>query len=131
MRVNTAHEPMTHAQLREVAPSIFATRPHSRVSSRYKFIPTIKVVEHMEKNGLVPVSATQLRSRDPENRLTTKHIIRFGLPEDRRRRLILNDTVPEIILLNAHNGGGTYQLSAGVFRLICLMGMVASDSRRG
>ena len=34
---------------------------------------------------------------------------------------------PEVVLLNSHDGTSAYQLMAGIFRFVCLNGMVVAD----
>jgi len=38
-----------------------------------------------------------------------------------------SEEVPEIILLNSHDGSSSYQLLAGVFRFVCSNGLIAGD----
>ena len=42
---------LSHAQIQRVAPSVFATEPHGRVTDRYEFVPTIDLVEAIEHPG--------------------------------------------------------------------------------
>jgi hypothetical protein len=39
----------------------------------------------------------------------------------------VGDIVPEIVLRNSHDGSSQYVIYAGLFRLICLNGMIVSD----
>ena len=39
---------LSHAQIQRVAPSVFATSPHGRVTDKYGFVPTIDLVEAIE-----------------------------------------------------------------------------------
>lgn len=116
--------------LRMYAPSVFAMSPKGDVSKRYRFIPTIDVVDKLRQNGLVPVSAVQGRVRSPANANYTRHMLRFRREEDLHgdqslRRL--GDAVFEIVMLNSHDRSSIYTLEAGVFRLACLNGMIVSD----
>ena len=45
---------LTHDQLHRTAPAIFANQPDEAVSDRYGFVPTINVVDALNK----PTSAT-------------------------------------------------------------------------
>ena len=38
----------------------------------------------------------------------------------------LGEGVPEVVLLNSHDGSSAYQLRAGLFRLVCLNGLLVS-----
>src|ERR1700722_20891345 len=90
--------------VRQRAPAVFAPSAHERMSSKYTFIPTERVLSGLMQAGFVPVDARQTRARSA-SALHARHIIRF------RRRLetvALNDSVPEVILVNSHDGSSTY-----------------------
>ena len=106
--------------LRRLAPSIFATEPWSGMSSRYAFIPTIQIVDAMRGEGLVPFSAQQAVARVPGKAPFTKHMLRF---RDTRKSVEVAGTVPEIVLINSHDGASNYSLMTGAFRFICMHGM--------
>jgi hypothetical protein len=118
--------PLSDADIRQVAPSVFATeRFPATTSARYQFISTAQVVAAMRNEGFVPVRARQSRSRMAERRLFTRHEVVFRLPRDLEHRL--HAVSPEIVLHNSHDGGGAYRVHAGLFRLVCLNGMVVAD----
>jgi hypothetical protein len=108
-------------------PSIFAETPwagdatHKGMSGKYDFIPTIQVIDKMRSEGLMPVKAMQAKTRIEGKGDYTRHIIRF-----RSDRLAWNvsDSVPEIVLVNSHDGSSSYNLSAGIFRMVCANGMI-------
>lgn len=114
-------------QIRQYAPSVFAEQPHDRVSSRYGFVPTISVVEELGKTGLVPVYAGQSITRDKSRKAFTRHVLRFRpdmAPE-------LHGTVPEVVLMNSHDGSSGFKLWLGMFRMVCANGMIISDNLLG
>jgi hypothetical protein len=121
---------LSNDQLRRVAPSIFATEPWESVSDRYAFIPTIQVVDHLRDEGFVPVRATQSRSVIPGKKEFTKHMLRFRRMDD-LSPAVLHQELPEIVLINSHDRTSSYQLSAGIFRLACLNGMVVKSADFG
>jgi len=43
----------------------------------------------------------------------------------------VGDIIPEIVLSNSHDGSSSYEISAGLFRLACLNGMVVPTGRLG
>lgn len=130
MFINRGNEPLTNTQLQQVAPSVFATQPWDNMSARYAFIPTIAIVDKMRSEGFLPVAATQSRTRIAGKQDFTKHLIRFrdmrsgNVPAIRS----LGEIYPELILTNSHDGASTYKLDAGLFRLVCLNGMVVGDA---
>jgi hypothetical protein len=122
--------PLEDNNLRRLAPSVFATQPWEKMSSRYRFVPTIDVVNEMRANGFMPIRASQSRTRIEGKGEFTKHLLRF------RHTSFLNtvavgDEIPEIVLVNSHDGASAYKLNAGIFRLVCLNGLVVSTSDFG
>lgn len=121
------YRPIALEEIRRQAPAVFAHGAHERVGRRYTFIPTGRVVEGLMDAGFLPVSARQTRARRGSVE-HARHIVRF------RRRfetVALRDSVPEIVLLNSHDGTSAYQLRAGLFRLICLNGLMVSIGEFG
>jgi hypothetical protein len=121
--------PLSNDQLRAAAPSIFATEPWHKMSARYAFIPTIQVVEKMRSEGFQPVAAVQSRTRIAGKGDFTKHQIRFRdiRQGDGPATMALGQLFPELVLTNAHDGASAYKLDGGLFRLVCLNGMVVCD----
>lgn len=129
-------KPLSDAQLQELVPSIFTTDKHTSRSDRYGHLPTIDVLRSLRRTGFVPVQAFQSRVK-PTSRLGTaeervpyaKHLIRL---RDRRyieADLKVDDTIPDIILTNSHDGTSSFKLEAGLYRLVCSNGLVIrSDS---
>lgn len=113
---------MTNEMIARVAPSVFAEGGHESTSDRYSYISTIKIIEEMRQSGYEVVKAHQTRAKDANH---TKHVVRFRQPYT---QLVLGDSHPEIVLVNSHDGTSCYQLSAGVFRLVCSNGLVVSES---
>ena len=108
--------------LRDSVPAAFAPSAHERLSPSYTFVPTSRVLDALQQAGFLPVEARQTRSRVVSN-LHARHLIRL------RRRLetvSLRQSVPELLLLNSHDGTSAYQLRVGIFRAVCTNGLVVS-----
>lgn len=117
--------------IRQYAPAAFATQPESgRVSDRYSFLPTTDILEILQDEGWTAWKAQQVNPRS-WSKDHAKHIIRFRHEDMTTQNFGVGDSFPEILLINAHNGLGGYQLRAGVFRLICSNGMVISENDFG
>lgn len=125
--VRHSNEPLSNDQLRKLVPSAFATEPHESRSARYSYIPTVEVIDGLRANGFVPMSAKQGNTRIEGKADFTKHLIRFRYAGEVVEIRQVGQTFPEIVLLNSHDGTSAYQIMAGLFRLICLNGMVVSD----
>ena len=122
--------PLDDTQLRKAAPSIFASEPWGEVSERYAFIPTISVVDALRGEGFFPVKATQSKSRIEGKAEFTKHMIRFRR-DDGVAIHSVGDEMPELVLVNSHDRTSSYQLSAGIFRLVCSNGMIVKSANFG
>ncbi|MFX1025283.1 DUF932 domain-containing protein, partial [Escherichia coli] len=105
--------PLTREELMYHVPSIFGEDRHTSRSERYAYIPTITVLENLQREGFQPFFAYQTRVRDQSRREYTKHMLRL-----RRAGEINGEHVPEIILLNSHDGTSSYQMLPGYFRFV-------------
>ena len=119
--------PMTNEQIMQSAPSAFAIEKHQSRSERYAYIPTSEVIDGLRSNGFVPMYAKQGNSRVPGKADFTKHLIRFRHEGGKAGMRKVGDTYPEVILVNSHDGTSAYKIMAGLFRLVCLNGMVVAD----
>lgn len=117
---------LTNDQLQKKAPSVFALEPWQERSDRYRFIPTINVIDALRDKGFYPVSAMQSRTRIEGKENFTKHLIRF---RNSLENYQANDTLPEIVLINSHDGTSAYKLMFGLFRLVCSNGLVVADGQ--
>ncbi len=110
-------------EVQQRAPAVFAPSAHVRTSPKYTFIPTENVLSGLMSAGFVPVAARQARTRRASP-LHARHVVRL------RRRfetVQLRDAIPEIVFLNSHDGTSAYQLRMGVFRVVCLNGLIVSQ----
>lgn len=114
---------LNEIQLNRLVPSVFATGGSEQVSSRYGFIPTIEVVRGLSKSGFHPVTAMQSRTRNEDKKNYVKHVMRFRHESAMEKSGVL----PEIVLVNSHDGSTSYQLRAGIYRLVCSNGMIVGD----
>jgi len=69
--------PLTREELFRVVPSVFSEDKHASRSARYTWIPTITVLENLQREGFQPFFACQTRVRDPGRREHTKHMLRL------------------------------------------------------
>lgn len=114
------NRPLTNEELQLIVPSAFSAEKHDSRSERYTYIPTITLLDKLRDEGFQPYYATQSRTRIADKREFTKHLLRL-----RRHDQIDGKEVPEIILLNSHDGSSCYKMIPGMFRQICTNGLVA------
>jgi len=113
---------LSNEQIAYHAPSVMASEAHESRGDRYSFIPTIQVIDGLRAEGFQPYEIRQTKVRDQAKREHTKHMVRM-----RHASSIAADEVPEIILLNSHDGTSSYQIMSGVFRFVCSNGLIAGD----
>jgi hypothetical protein len=129
--INRPQSPLTLDALRVMVPSAFATSAHESRSDRYAYIPTANVIEAMMREGFQPFTAKQSNSRIAGKTEFTKHLIRFRHMSAGDNVLAVGDSVPEVVLINSHDGTSAYKLIAGMFRLVCSNGLMVADSTTG
>ena len=118
-------KPLSNEQLNTIAPTLFTSEPHSEVSEKYHFIPTIDVIEEIRANNWYPVNVNVANVRDEQKEGFQQHCVRFRHFED-----LLNpkDNAVELLLFNSHDRSKAFSISAGIFRFVCANGLVISDN---
>jgi hypothetical protein len=112
--------------IRVAAPSVFAETPWEGTSLKYRFFPTVHVVEGLMAQGFLPVRAQQSRTRLEDKREYTKHMLRFR--HTSQAESAVQSVIPEIVLINSHDGSSAYHLSLGLYRVVCLNGLVVKSA---
>ncbi len=116
-------ESLSMDELEYSIPSAFAKQAHVSRSEKYVYVPTGDIIQSMVKENFLPVFACQSKARSIEKREFTKHMIRF-----RKGGADINQPeTPEIVLVNSHDGSSSYNLIAGIFRMVCTNGLVTGD----
>ncbi len=119
---------LTNSDIQSFAPSVLAEAPSNHLTNRYAFFKTIDVVEGLRAAGWAPVKAQEQIVRVSARQGVQKHMVRFHRRDEIGFPIpALGDSRLELILTNSHDGTSAYRLQAGVFRLICLNGMVVSS----
>ena len=117
--------PLTNDQIAYYAPSVLAESAHESRGERYTFIPTIQVLDALRSAGFQPFEVRQTRVRDKGKREHTKHLVR--LRHATTIESAVGEEVPEIVLVNSHDGSSSYQLLSGFFRMVCSNGLIAGN----
>lgn len=118
-------------ELERFAPALFKSEAHSSRSDRYRVVETHELLDRLAEENFVPVKVQIGGSKTMEKREFTKHAIRFRQADDLVAEPAKGDAFPEVVLVNSHDGTSSYQLHAGLFRLVCLNGLVISSENWG
>ena len=109
--------------LSQSVPAAFAEAADPlRTSKHYTFISTAQVVSALLEAGFEPTRAQQTRARNADASGHAKHMIRFSHTKE---SLTLVDAIPELVLINSHDGSSAYTLRAGLYRPVCTNGLLA------
>jgi hypothetical protein len=98
------------------------------LSEHYSFVPTINVVNDLRELGYECVAAEQVKARKKTTNGYQKHMLTFEHPD---YRIEGAEEFPQLLLTNSHNGENAFQLSAGIFRLVCSNGLVIKSEDYG
>lgn len=92
------------------------------VSERYRHVNTTDVVRGLVANGFTVANVQAKKS--------SAHIVRLR-PVDARPVVSsnpnLNGLIPEVVLKSAYDGSSAFTLTAGVFRIVCLNGLIVGS----
>jgi len=110
--------PLTNAELRASAPSIFSETPIEGVSDKYAFVPTYSVLDTFRDAGYYPIMASESKVRDEENKGYQKHIIQFRSLDNLLRPNAVEEYA-DIVLTNSHNRTSSFKVDLAYWRLVC------------
>ena len=120
--------PLSNERIAQFAPSVFAAEAHASRSDRYAYISTAQVLEGLRNEGFEPMAVGQTRCRDASKREFTKHLLRFRHRDSLQGGLVVGQEVPELVLVNSHDGASAYNLMGGIYRLVCSNGMIVGNT---
>jgi hypothetical protein len=113
-------------EIKQVAPSVFTTDKAPHLSDKYVQTPTSRVVEDLMKLGWQVTKAQEVKARKGKG--FQKHIIVFRNPDIMIKGKNGDDSFPQILLTNSHDGKAAFNFRVGIFRLVCSNGLVISDA---
>lgn len=114
---------LTQDELARKAPSIFTRGSYEKTSSTYAPISTFDVLKGLFDMGFGVTHAVETKVRVKDRVGFGKHMLRLRRQDEKEQ----NGNFPELVLINAHDGTSSYQLRAGVYRLVCSNGMVVGN----
>lgn len=113
---------LTRDALRSAVPSIFAASPWEKMSARYRHVPTVEVVDILEAHGFRPVRAMQSRARIEGKAPFTRHMLRLRHTSYIESHTV-GEEIPELVVVNSHDGTSRISLSLGILRCVCQNGL--------
>lgn len=125
MRATNA--PLSIEQIKRAAPAVFQKNPHPERSGKYVHISTEPVLQKMLDAGYGVSRAQQTNARNPERAGFARHLLAFRPVNSFTKEAKVGNIVPEVVLLNSHDGNCSYRLHVGMYRLVCANGMIAGN----
>ena len=113
-------------QIRSLAPSVFTTDKAPHLTDKYVQTPTSRVVEDLMSMGWQVTKAQEVKARQGKG--FQKHMVVFRNPEIMIKGANGDDSFPQILLTNSHDGKAAFNFRVGIFRLVCSNGLVISDA---
>lgn len=100
------------------------------VKPSYGFVNTAEIIGRFERQGWNLSDAKQAKVRNFEREGYQKHLLKFR--NDNFKEIgglqFFNQSIPELIVENSHDGSGALKIFFGVFRIACLNGIIAGAS---
>ena len=128
------HQALSDDDIKVVCPVAFKETMSDKeiaklgLSKHYSFVPTSSVINDLRSMGWEVVDAKQVKARKKSTRGYQKHMVTFEHPDYRVEGA---EEFPQLLLTNSHDGGNAFQLSAGIFRLVCSNGLVIKSEDYG
>ena len=128
------HQALSDDDIRVVCPVAFKETMSSKeirnlgLSKHYSFVPTSNVINDLRSMGWECVDAKQVKARKKSTRGYQKHMLTFEHPDYKTEGA---EEYPQLLLTNSHDGGNAFQVSAGIFRLVCSNGLVIKPEDYG
>lgn len=119
-RFNDESRFLTTEQIQPIVPSIYGYKAQT-MSSKYIFTPTHEIIDSFSKVNWYPtrVSGVKPSKRDIN---TVKHLIRFASFDNKIK--VPGEIIPEVVIINSHNGHCPLSAHLGFFRLVCANGLM-------
>lgn len=125
-------EALTPEVIKERAPQVYTDKPYDKVSDKYVFLPTHRIVEDMAKLGWLVSDAKTMKTKKEDQKKYGKHMVVFFHPD-----IYIKDeeggieAYPQILIQNNARGWGKLKFSVGIFRMICSNGLVIKSKDLG
>lgn len=99
------------------------SQPMPTLSARYAHVNTANVVSALRETGFEIAQAQAARVRNQDKQGFQKHLFRLR----REGQVEINGVYPEVLLRNSYDGTSAFEVSVGLFRMVCLNGLMASQ----
>ena len=116
---------LTNSEIAARCPQVFQTNYSKARTKKYGQYTTAQVIDALRNKGYEVTNAFS-QARTPGQ--FSKHCVRLS------HRTFLDtlhpdETRPEIVIVNSHDGSSSFRIMAGIFRLVCSNGLIIADEQ--
>lgn len=131
---------LSREQVAAIVPSAVSATHDGRRSNRYRFVPTVDIIDSMEANGWGVVNARAPKGRKGAISNTAEfglHQLEFqdrnavAFADPRTGSRLANPIFPRIHIINSHNGTSRFEVLAGLYAMVCANGLMVSAGSVG
>lgn len=97
---------------------------YEKLSANYQLIDTKDVLDIMRENGFKVTQTFALRPRVRDPRVV-KHALRMRHESFMDAK---NGTIPELVLINSHDGSTSLRMDVGLYRIVCSNGLIVKSN---
>ena len=119
---------LTNQEIAARCPQVFETSYSARRTQKYGQLTTAAVIDALRTEGYEVTNAfAQLSKAGKRPTIHHKHGVRLS-HRDFLDTLSPEETRPEIVIVNSHDGSSSFRIMAGIFRLVCENGLIVADN---
>ena len=118
---------LTNQEIAARCPQVFETSYSARRTQKYGQLTTATVIDALRTEGYEVTNAfAQSAKAGQRPTIHNKHCVRLS-HRDFLDTLSPDETRPEIVIVNSHDGSSSFRIMAGIFRLVCSNGLIVAD----
>ena len=118
---------LTNQEIAARCPQVFETSYSARRTQKYGQLTTAAVIDALRTEGYEVTNAfAQSAKAGQRPTIHNKHCVRLS-HRDFLDTLSPEETRPEIVIVNSHDGTSSFRIMAGIFRLVCSNGLIVAD----
>lgn len=118
---------LTNSEIAASCPQVFETSYSARRTKKYGQFTTAQVIDALRTEGYEVTNAfAQSVRAGMRPTIHNKHCVRLS-HRDFLDTLHPDETRPEIVIVNSHDGSSSFRIMAGIFRLVCSNGLIVAD----
>lgn len=97
------------------------------VSKQYSHVTTQDIVKILAKQGFVETAFSSAKTRGTVPGFQ-RHLLRFSSPDLTNDSFKARGLVPEIVVVNSHDGKSALKLMLGLYRMVCANGLIVGST---